>query len=259
MKFVALIGCGAIGSVIARSIDEGIVRARLTLLYDLDSEKCRKLASTLRNQKPRIVSDIREILDDTEASIVVEAASQEAVLAYAKPILEAGKKLLVLSTGALLRDEMRSLLETYRGRIVFPSGALAGLDAVRALRLVGIERIELISRKPASALAESIKDSDKRLQSEKVVFEGPAEEAVRRFPRSMNVAAALRLESNAPVHVKLLADPNAERIVHEVKIYSRASTVSVKVENVPHPENLKTSYLAALSAVATLKSLCEGV
>ncbi|RLF04026.1 MAG: aspartate dehydrogenase, partial [Thermoprotei archaeon] len=247
MRRLAIIGCGAIGSLIARAVDEGVIEAELLYLLDLDRAKAERLASSLERQRPRVAGGIEEVVGDPRVEVVVEAASQEAVLQYGRMVLEAGKELVVLSVGALLTEEGRRLLEEHGDRIHVPSGAIAGLDALRALALAGVERVELVTRKHPSKLASSPYARERGLRLEGirepvVVFEGPAEEAVRAFPRSLNVAAALAVYSRAPVHVRVVADPQALRNIHEIKVYSRASALYIRVENVPHPENPKTSY-----------------
>ena len=262
MRGVALIGCGAIGGVIAKAVDSGLVEAELLYVMDADRGRAERFAESLRSQKPAVAAGVEEIARDPRVEVVVEAASQEAVLQYAEPLLEAGKELVVLSVGALLRSEARPLLARYRARIHVPSGALGGLDALKALSLAGVESVELVSRKHPSKLADEPYVRQRGLKLEGlgkplVVFEGTAEEAVSAFPRTLNVAAALALASGAPVRVKVVADPSAHRNVHEFVARSKAGTLHVRVENVPHPENPKTSYLAALSAVELLRELCS--
>lgn len=262
MRGVALIGCGAIGGVIAKAIDEGLVEAELLYVVDVDRGRAERLAASLRNQKPAVATDIAEVAGDSRVEVVVEAASQDAVLEYAETLLEAGKLLVVLSVGALLRPEAQPLLAKYGARIRVPSGALGGLDALRALSLAGVESVELVSRKHPSKFADEpyVRERGLRLEELRepvVVFEGSAEEAVKAFPRTLNVAAALKLASSAPVKVKVVADPTAHRNIHEFVARSKAGTLHVRVENVPHPENPKTSYLAALSAVQLLRELCS--
>jgi aspartate dehydrogenase len=261
VRGVALIGCGAIGSVIAKAIDEGQVNAVLLYVMDADKSRAERLATSLRNQKPTIATSVEEIANDPRVEIVVEAASQEAVIQYAEALLAAGKELVVMSVGALLRPEVRPLLAKYKSRIHVPSGALGGLDALKALSLVGIESVELVTHKHPSKLADEPYVRQKGLNLEGVreplvVFEGTAEEAVRAFPRTLNIAASLALASGATVKVKIVADPAVHNNIHEFVARSRAGTLYVKVENLPHQENPKTSYLAALSAVELLRSLC---
>ncbi|MEM1509376.1 MAG: aspartate dehydrogenase [Thermofilaceae archaeon] len=261
MKGLAIIGCGAIGGIIAKAVDDGLIEAELLYLFDVDCQKAERLVASLRRQKPRVASSVIEVAEDPRIDTVVEAASQEAVTRYAEQLLKAGKELVVLSVGALLKTEIKPLLDKYWSRIHVPSGALAGFDAVKALALVGVDRIELTTRKHPSKLSDTpyVKSRGLDLNSlEKptLIFEGTATEAVEAFPHSLNVAAALALVSNAPVHVKVIADPRAERNIHEVMVHSKASTLLIKVENVPHPDNPRTSYLAALSTISLLRDLC---
>lgn len=261
MKGLAIIGCGAIGGIIAKAVDDGLIEAELLYFLEIDRSKAERLTASLRRQKPCIALSVAEIAGDPKVDIVVEAASQEAVTQYAEQLLKAGKELVVLSVGALLKPEVKPLLDKYRSRIHIPSGALAGLDAVKALALIGVDKIELTTRKHPSKLSDTPYAKNRgldlnRLEKPAPIFEGTATEAVEAFPHSLNVAAALALASNAPVHVKVVADPCVERNIHEVMVYSKASTLLIKVENVPHPDNPRTSYLAALSAISLLRDLC---
>lgn len=263
MRGLALIGCGAVGSVVARAVDEGVVNAKLLYLYDVVKLRAEALAALLQREKPVVASNASEIALDERVEVVVEAASQGAVLQYAEELLRAGKELVVLSVGALLTPRGKELWEKYRDRIHIPSGAVGGLDAIKALALAGIERVELTTRKHPSKLTDSPYARERGLRLEGLrepvaVFEGTAEEAAAAFPESLNVAATLALASRAPVHVRVVADPSAERNVHEVVVRSRAGVLQVVAENVPHPENPRTSYLAALSAVELLRALCYG-
>lgn len=262
MKGVSLVGCGAIGSVIARAIDSGLVEAELRYVMDVDSSKAEKLVQGLTRQRPRIALSVDEIAADPLTQVVVEAASQDAVLQHGQRLLEAGKELVVLSVGALLRPEAKQLLERYSGRVHVPSGAIAGLDAVRAMALAGIEEVVLLTRKHPEKLADEpyVRESGlklRQLDQPMVVFEGSAEEAVVYFPRTLNVAATLSLYAGTPARVRVVADPNVDRNVHEVLVKSKAGTLYVRVENVPHPQNPKTSFLAALSAVELLREICS--
>ncbi len=259
-------GCGNIGSELARAIDRGLVKAELVALYDICAEKCLKLVSELKSQRPKVVSSIAELLD-CKPDIVVEAASQEAVREYAPTVLKAGADFLVMSVGALLDsgllNEIRRLTKEYKGRVFVPSGAIAGLDAMRALRLVGVDEVVLRTKKPPRALASA--DYVKRrgidlssLKEPVVLFRGKARDAVREFPANINVAAALTLACGKEATVEIVADPNVDRNVHEIEVTSKASKLYIRVENVPSPSNPKTSYLAVLSAIEALRELVEG-
>ncbi len=260
MKRIGLIGCGAIGSLIAKAVDEGKINAKLVYVYDSRREAALKLVEKLRS-KPKILKGVEEMLRDRRLSIIVEAASDEAVLEYLKPIIEAGKEVLVMSIGGLLFPQTRKIYEENAGRIHVPAGAIAGLDAIQAISLVGVDRVVLTTRKPPEALAYSNYFKEKGIELDKIreptlVYEGPVEDALMHFPRSVNVAAALALYSKSGVLVRIIADPTRKDIMHEIDVESKVSNLRIQVENIPHPDNPKTSYLAALSCIQKLREIC---
>ena len=264
LKTVAIIGCGAIGSVLAKAIDNGTVNAKLLAIYDIIKDKNYKLASELKH-KPKIVKSIDEMIN-LKPDIIVEAASQQAVRDYAIKILKNGINLMIMSVGALLDKELlNKILEVTREKgvcIYIPSGAIAGLDAIEALKLVGINKIVLRTKKSPKALkgAEYLRKKDIDLEKvgcEVLVFKGKASEAVKAFPANINVSATLTLASNIEIDVEIVADPNINRNVHEIEVYSEASNIVIKVENIPTPGIPRTSYLATLSAICALKKICE--
>lgn len=266
----ALIGCGAIGTVLARAIDEGEAgKVQLAWLYDLRLERSKALSEKLRS-KPKVAESFCEIRDDMSVDLVIEAASQGAVAQYAIDVLKSGKDLMVMSVGAFADEELlRSVFEIAEraGRKIYvPSGAIFGIDGVKAAKLGGIEEIILTTRKPPSSLTYS-QYVKKRgldltdLQEPLVVFDGPAREAVRAFPESVNVAATLSLAGIGfdKTRVRIIADPSLKLNVHEIKVRGSAGELIAKARNVPSPDNPKTSYLAALSAVRMLRNLTETV
>lgn len=134
-----------------------------------------------------------------------------------------------------------------RNRIHVPSGAIRGLDAISSAALAGIDEVILTTRKNPEAL-----DMDNR--EEKLVYTGTAEEAVRLFPREMNVAATLALTAqHEKVNVKVISDPKVDRNVHEIRIKWKHGDILLSFRNDPHPENPKTSALAAWSAIRLLR------
>jgi len=262
----ALIGCGAIGTAIVKAVAEGVIDAELVALMDIYPERCEELRRAVVEAgrgTPEVVKAPN--LDDVlrlKPDIVVEAASQEAVREYGPRVLKSGADLVVLSVGALLdegvMDSLLKAAEEGGSSIHVPTGAIAGLDAVRAARLAGIESVTLRTRKPPKALAGKVKDP--RLEGLKeplTLFKGPASEAVRKFPLNVNVAAALTLAAGKEAMVEVVADPSVSRNTHEIEVVSRASRIVVRVENVPSPTNPRTSYLAPLSAIELLRRLTE--
>ena len=265
-----LIGCGSIGSVIAKAIDDGEVGdITLRTIYDIVREHAERLASTL-SRKPIIAETAEELLEDEKIQLVIEAASQDAVRQYAVKALSEGKDLMVMSTGALIDDELFreiSRIAKERGRKVYvPSGAIVGLDNIKAAAVRPIEEVVLTTRKPPQSFegAPLIRKKQIDLSSLKkpiLLFEGPAREAVKLFPRNVNVSASLSLAGIGPdrTKVRIIADPQVEDIIHEIHVKGEFGEIRTQTFNKPFPENPKTSYIAALSAIATLRKICGNI
>ncbi len=243
MKRVGIIGCGVIGTVIARAIDEGIVKCEQLFLYDSNYEKVESLRKSL-HVDVEVVRSLEEMLR-AKPAVIVEAASQQAVKEYLPRILVENLELIVMSVGALLEMDVRSR------RIHVPSGAIGGLDAVSSAALAGIDEVTLTTRKNPQTF-----DLDD--QREKIAYDGYAEGAVRLFPREMNIAATLALAVRPKkVRVKVIADPKVNRNIHEVKVAWKHGDMLFRFENDPHPDNPKTSALAAWSAIKLLNEVLE--
>jgi aspartate dehydrogenase len=242
-KKVGLIGCGAIGTVLAEAIERKLVVCDELVVFDVDSSKAEKLKAAL-NFPVKIVANVDELLA-SKPKVVVEAASQQAVKEYYDKLLAANVDLIVMSTGALLS------LNTESRKVHFSSGAIGGLDALSATALAGVDEVTLTSRKNPKAL-------NKTNTQETVVYEGTAEEAAKLFPREMNVAATLALTVKpAKVKVKVVSDPAVKRNTHEIQVKWRFGEMSLRFANDPHPDNPHTSALAAWSAIKLLQTLLE--
>jgi aspartate dehydrogenase len=250
---IGLIGCGAIGSTIARAVDKDR-RIYLEALYDIDFEKAVKLSKSLKFG-PDVAKDFEEFLS-YDWKLAVEAASQEAVKDYSSKILEKGD-LMIMSVGALdskLYKEIYQVAEKYGRRIYIPSGAIAGVDAVKAASLGRIYEVELVTTKNPRSLGLESKER-------KIVYKGNARNAAKLYPKNINVCMTLSLASIGAnkVKVKIISDPSVESNTHEIYVKGEFGKLETKVENVPLPENPKTSHLAALSAIKTLQKIVEPV
>jgi len=242
-KAVGIIGCGAIGTVIAKAMDNKIVDCDGVILYDVVGEKAEKVRKSL-SMKTVTVKNVDEMIK-LNPKVIIEAASQQAVKEYANKILSCNIHLIVLSVGALLDLEVKS------NKIHIPSGAIGGLDAISSAALAGINEAILTTRKNPRSLGRS----DKK---ETIVYEGPADEAVKIYPKNINVAATLALAVRpAKLKVRIISDPKVTRNVHEIKIKWKHGEMHFKLTNETHPENPKTSALAAWSAINLLKNLLE--
>ncbi|MEM2341631.1 MAG: aspartate dehydrogenase [Candidatus Bathyarchaeia archaeon] len=263
-------GCGAIGTVIAEAIDRGETGdMSLIIVYDIILERAINLISKL-SHKPLVAKNVNEILKRNDVQIVIEAASQEAVKQYALKVLSSNKDLMVMSAGALLDETLMSkILEIARRsgrRIYVPSGAIVGLDNVKSAAVGQVEEVTLVTRKPPISFSgvpyvEKSKIDLSSLKEPLVLYEGSAKEAVKLFPQNVNVAATLSLAGVGPdrTRVKVIVDPSIKDIVHEIHVKGEFGEIFTKTVNKPFPNNPRTSYIAALSAIATLRRISENI
>jgi aspartate dehydrogenase len=242
-KVVGIIGCGAIGTVIAKAADSKVVDCDGVALYDIIGARAEKLGKSL-SIKTVSVKNVDEMIR-LNPKVIIEAASQQALEEYVNKILDCNIHLVVLSVGALLDLDVKS------NKIHVPSGAIGGLDAISGAALAGINEALLTTRKNPRSLGRS----DKK---QTTVYEGFAEEAVKIFPQNINVAAALALAVRpAKLKVRIVSDPKVTKNVHEIKIKWKYGEMFFKFMNETHPENPKTSALAAWSALNLLRNLLE--
>jgi aspartate dehydrogenase len=262
---IALIGCGSIGTFIADAINENKIDVELKYVYDIDVKKGKEFAKRFHTE----YKDFDEILKE-DLDLILEAASQEAVRNLIPKALGAKKNVMIMSTGALvdehLLQEIKELAEKNKLKVYLPSGAIVGLDGIKSASIEEIENVTLKTTKAPKSLegAPFFKKHRVNLSEIKkptIIYEGPAEEAVRLFPSNVNVAASLSLAGIGPkkTKVQIIADPNIESNVHEIIAEGKFGVLKMRVENVPSPDNPKTSYLAALSAIATLKKITEPI
>ena len=257
-KTVALAGLGAIGLPLARALDDGVDGLRLISVATRDQVKGLANLASFR-YPPRLV----DLADLAEADIVVEAAPASVFERVAIPAIDAGRIFIPASAGALLprMHLVRRAMKT-GARIVVPTGALLGLDAVRAAAEGPVESITLETRKPPAGLRgapylERNKIDISNLSAPLLVFKGNAFDAAAGFPANVNVAAALALAGIGPVRTKveIWADPMLVRNVHIIRVEAEAARFTMTIENVPSAENPKTGRLTALSMLACLRGL----
>ncbi len=261
---VGVIGLGAIGSRLVEVIaKEFSGEARVDFLCDRKEERVREAK---RKWAPRAKSLAwEELVDRTD--LVIEAASQEVALPVAERALRKNKQVLVLSVGGLLTwNGLSRVIQKTKGKLWIPSGALAGVDALLAANEGTIRRIMLTTRKPLAGLADAPFLRDKKIQLNRIktptlIFEGNALQAVRAFPKNINVAATLALAGVGPqrTRVRIFTSPEYRRNQHEVEIEGDFGRIRTEVENLPSRENPRTSALAILSARATLKKILSRV
>ncbi|MBL8014203.1 MAG: DUF108 domain-containing protein [Candidatus Omnitrophica bacterium] len=262
---VGVLGCGAIGSRMALSIKQELKsRAVLSAVYDVQIDRAKKLAKNFSGGRI-IRNSFEELLDSCD--LMVEAVNAKDTQQLIRQALIAKKDVLVMSVGKLLgaQDIFRIAVRN-RCRILVPSGAVAGLDALKAASLRKIYSISLTTRKPTFGFTQNEyfqknKIDLAKLTRETVLFDGDVESAVKYFPQNINVAAAIALASMAAdqLRIRIITSPEYRVNSHEIEVTGEFGRMITRTENEICPDNPKTSYLAVLSAIQTLKQYFEEV
>lgn len=257
---VAVAGLGAIGMRTARAVDAGDV-AGMTLVAvsanDTDAAKARVAGFA----NPPEVMRLAALAD--HADIIVECAPAAVFSEVAGAAIAKGRTLLPLSVGALLRHpELEDQASKTGAKIIVPTGAIIGLDTVRAMAVGKIYDVTLETRKPPNGLAGAphltqngidISNLTKPLR----VFKGTARQAAFGFPANVNVAAALGLAGVGAdrTQVEVWADPTIDRNFQSVTITSDSGEATMTMRNIPSPENPRTGRIVANSVIATLQRI----
>ena len=256
---VGLLGVGAIGQILAAALDAELNRAALVAVADQDRPRAEKFAAQWKARPPVVEMD--ELV--RRSDLIIEAASQAALPDIVPRALRAQKDLMIMSVGGLLEhEEWFAEAERQGCRIHVPSGAIAGLDGLRAASMGRLSLVILTSRKPVAALRGAKYVTERRidldsLKEDTLLFEGPPEDACRAFPSTSNVAASLRLAAgkSVEIRVRVIAVPRGTENVHEIQAVGDFGRFRIVLENVPSLANPRTSRLAALSALATLDEI----
>lgn len=257
---VAIAGLGAIGTVVAERLDRGIEGLELVAASARDLEAARARLAT-RLSRPVPVLPPGELAGC--ADVIVECAPAAVFRSVALPAVRAGRILMPLSVGALLEHpDLVELARASGARILPPTGALLGLDAVRAAAEGTIHAVRMVTRKPPAGLAGAPYLVERGIELGALaaplkVFEGTAREGARGFPANVNVAAALALAGIGPdrTRLEIWADPGLTRNTHTIEVEAEAASFTMTIANVPSADNPRTGRLTALSVVAALRRL----
>jgi aspartate dehydrogenase len=263
---IGIVGCGAIGSSLAKEIVNGLREdACLVALYDIKTDKAQALSKKLTTSEKLRAGSLKDLIKRSE--LVIEASSAKASWEIASQSLSAGRKIMVMSVGGMVGhlDELYALSRKNNAMVYFPSGAISGVDALKAANIAGIKKVVLTTRKNPKAF-NGVEYVEKHfnlagLKKDKLLFNGSACEAVKCFPQNINVAAVLGLAGIGmrKTRVRIIASPSVNKNIHEIEIESKAAKIFTRTENILHPQNPKTSFLAVLSAIATLKQILQPV
>jgi len=260
---VAIVGLGAIGQTLVRALAGGTVPGvALAGVAVRDEAKGQAILRSFDIDVPICEPGrLPQIAD-----YVVECAPAAVFDQVVRPLLDAGKRVIALSVGAILsHPDLIDLARTRGGQIIVPTGALLGLDAVCAAAEGKIESVTMVTRKPiagllgAPYLIENNIDISK-FTDPKLIFRGSAREAAKGFPANLNVAVALSLAGIGPdkTTLEIWADPTVTRNIHRIVVKSDSSSIDMTIENIPS-ENPKTGRITALSVIALLRKLTAPV
>ncbi len=261
MKLVVA-GLGAIGFRVARAVDEGMVPGVVLTAVSARNESAARVKVKDFARVPEVRS-LDTLCDG--ADVVIECVPASAFRNVALPAIEAGCIFMPLSVGQLLEHPgLVHQAQEQGARIVVPTGALIGLDTVRAMAIGEITEARLMTRKPPAGLAgaphiENNGISLEGLSQPVKVFDGNALEAARGFPANVNVAAALALAGLGPLRtqVEVWADPTIDRNIQSVTLVSDSGEATMTMKNIPSAENPKTGRIVANSVIAALRRLAS--
>lgn len=262
---IGIVGCGAIGSSLAKTVTRDLSRAaQLAALFDLVQDRSEGLSRKLTGKNDLATKSLDQLI--RKSDLVIEAAHANCSLDIARKSVSKGRDIMIMSVGGIVSgfSSLSKLAAKRHVRIYIPSGAIAGIDALKAANLGKISKVVLSTRKNPLSFKGVKYIQDQKIKLDKikkdtVLFSGSAEKAMKFFPQNINVAGILSLAGigASETQVRIIASPSALRNIHEIEIVSEAGNIFTRTENVLHPENPKTSYLAVLSAVAALKQILK--
>ncbi|MEI3600264.1 MULTISPECIES: aspartate dehydrogenase [unclassified Oceanobacillus] len=253
---IGLIGAGAIANFLLKEINHASHEEhRITSVYVRDREKHQRLEAEF---DVKLYTDFDTFLE-SGIDLVVEAANVEAVRNLI-PATIRKKDAVLISIGALVDEalltELTKLASKHNHVIHLPSGAIGGLDLLQNASALGtVKNVSLTTRKPAHSLIDEV------ITEEKTVFEGQAADAIKQFPKNINVSIVLSLAGLGieQTMVRIIADPHIDKNIHQIEMAGDFGEATFTIHNKPLPSNPKTSYLAALSILGTLERLGKNI
>lgn len=263
-KRISIIGCGAIGTEVGLAIKErfnGV--AELVAVCELSDERKTLFERALSCQVPS-----KSLIECVEASdFVIECAEAQIVPQLLKQAAMLKRDVMVLSVGGVFYEpQILEEVQSQGIRVYIPSGAIGGIDLLKAANVGKIYSVEIMTKKPIEALqgAPYLKQANIDLDSilgEKIIFEGKAVDAVKAFPKNVNVAATLSLAGIGPerTRVRIATSRTLKKNIHEIVIEGEFGRAVFTIENEPSRKNPKTSQLATFSAIAMLDEIFRGV
>lgn len=261
---VGVVGCGTIGSEIAKACQDRLKdKIELVAISDIDEKKSEILNGALKKKVEILkLGDLIKKVD-----LVVEAASAKGLAEIIEHVIKNKKDIFAMSVGGLLgKEDLLKLAEEKGIKVYLPSGALCGIDGLKSASVGKIDSVTLTTRKPPKGLegAPFLRENKidlNNIKEETVIFEGNARDAVKGFPQNVNVSAILSLAGIGAdrTRVRIVTSPDYTKNIHEVEIIGDSGKITTRTENLPSKANPKTSALAIMSAISTLGNIAKTI
>ena len=256
---VGIIGFGSIGTEVARALINGIENFTLKGIVSRSKENAKKRISLLKHEIT--IYDLDNIIK--ESDIIIDCAPKEAFRNIAIRCIKSQKPLITVSGAGILDNlDLKEMAKKNSTQIILATGAILGLDALRAASESKINSVKMITRKPPNALTSAPfvinnKINLNNLSEPKLIFQGTATEGAKAFPANVNVAAAVGLAGIGAdkTNLEIWADPHLKRNTHKVKVDADSAVFEMSIQNVQTPENPGTGKITALSVIACLRGL----
>lgn len=257
---IGMIGLGTIGHAVA-----AYSTGRYAEQIELKAALVRDEARDYQLPPSCLITSDEDIFFAQDIDIIIETAGHHAVAAYGARALQRAS-LIVASVGALANPTLLTQLKTaaaqHGTQLLVPSAAIGGLDRIRAMTLEGVDKVELITRKPPAAWYGTIAEQKVDLASVSepvLIFSGNASESALLFPESVNVSAALSLAGIGfeQTRVQVYVDPTLTLNTHQIIAEGFAGKIELSLQNTPSTDNPKTGYIVAMSIVKVLRQYTD--
>jgi aspartate dehydrogenase len=263
MLSVLMIGHGAIGAYVAAALRG---RPDIAVRWALCRPGREAAAAEVFGPGVEIATSVDDVTGKPD--VAVDCAGHEALRQHGPALLARGIDLMTVSNGALadarFAEQIEAAARSGGAQLRLLSGAVGGLDALRAARTGGLTRVTYVGRKPPAGwkgtAAEQVLDLD-RLTEPAEHFRGTAREAALRYPQNANVAATVALAGLGldETEACLIADPTITRNRHEIEAEGAFGRFRFEIDGLALPGNPKSSALTAMATVAAIMALAAPI